>query len=57
LRDRLLWLGVLMSLALAGQVFALEYHESKPRRPVEGLVSFDLCRGYLIVWPEAQPDH
>jgi predicted aspartyl protease len=48
MRDRL-WLGVLISLALAGQSFAMEYQEIGPRPPVEGTVSFELYRGYLIV--------
>jgi predicted aspartyl protease len=49
MRDRFWWLGVLMTLTLAGQSFAKEYQEIGPRPPMEGTVSFDLYRGYLIV--------
>ena len=48
MRDRL-WLGVLISLALAGQSFAMVSQEIGPQPPVEGTVSFDLYQGYLIV--------
>ncbi len=56
MRDRLLWLGVLISLVLAAQVFDVEYREMGPHQPVKRLAGFDLCRGYLTVWPEARPD-
>jgi predicted aspartyl protease len=49
MRDRFWWLGVMMSLTLAGQSFAMDYQEVGPRPPMEGTVRFDLYRGYLIV--------
>ncbi len=49
MRDRFWWLGVLMTLALTGQLFAVDYHEIAPRQPVEGTVRFDLYHGYLMV--------
>jgi hypothetical protein len=47
MRDRFWWLGVVMSLSLAGQACAMGYQEIG--QPVEGTVGFGLYRGYLIV--------
>jgi predicted aspartyl protease len=49
MRDRWWGLGVLLSLALTGQSFAMGDQEIGPRPPIEGAVSFDLYRGYLMV--------
>jgi predicted aspartyl protease len=49
MRDRWWGLGVVLSLALAGQSFALGDQEIGPRQSVDGSVSFDLYRGYLMV--------
>jgi predicted aspartyl protease len=49
MRDRWWWLGVLLSLALTGQSFAMVDAEIEPRQPVEGTVRFDLYRGYLML--------
>lgn len=49
MRDRFCWLGVLLSLALTGQSFALGDHEMGPRQPLEATIRFDLYRGYLMV--------
>jgi predicted aspartyl protease len=49
MRDRLWWLGVLLSLALTGQSFAMADAEIGPRQPMEGTVRFNLYRGYLMV--------
>jgi predicted aspartyl protease len=49
MRDRFCWLGVLLSLALAGQSFAMGNQEIEPHRPIEGSLRFDLYRGYLMV--------
>jgi predicted aspartyl protease len=49
MRDRFWWFVILLSLALAGQSFAMDYQEITPRRPIDGTVRFDLYHGYLMV--------
>jgi predicted aspartyl protease len=49
MRDRFWWLGALLSLALTGQSLAMGNQEIGPRLPMEGTISFDLYRGYLMV--------
>src|ERR1700685_103770 len=49
MRDRFWWLGVMISVALAGQSLAMQSQEIGPRPPMEGTIHFDLYRGYLIV--------
>jgi predicted aspartyl protease len=49
MRGRFWCLGILMSLTLSSQSFAIDNPEIGPRVPTEGTIRFDLYRGYLIV--------
>jgi predicted aspartyl protease len=49
MRDRWWGLGLLLSLALTSQSFAMGDQEIGPRQSMEGSLSFDLYRGYLMV--------